>query len=371
MRRLATYIYQQRDWPVFTWDERKLAPTLAAARHQQGRLLGRLESLGFPLQVEATLEVLTQEVIKSSEIEGEILDSNQVRSSVARRLGLDIAGMVPSGRHVDGVVEMMIDATQRFRQPMTKKRLLSWHASLFPTGHSGMQRIIVGDWRKNSPQDPMQVVSGAMGKERVHYEAPPSALLPQEMKQFIQWFEKADNTDPLLRAGIAHLWFVTIHPFEDGNGRIARAITDMQLARADGIAQRFYSMSRQIRAERRAYYDILEHTQKGGMDITDWLEWFLRCLSRSLQDADQTLERVLRKARLWQKIAGMKVNDRQKMMLNKLLDRFEGKLTSSKWAKMTKCSQDTAQRDISHLIELGIVQRETSGGRSTNYTLVP
>jgi Fic family protein len=331
--------------------------------------LGKMEGLGFQLRAEASLQNLTQDVLKSSEIEGDLLDAQQVRSSIARRLGMEVAGLVPSDRHVDGVVEMMLDATQRYQEELTEERLFGWHAALFPTGRSGMYKIVVGAWRDNTREDPMQVVSGAMGRERVHYQAPDSEVLEPEMGKFLSWFNAHDLLDPVLKAGIAHLWFVTLHPFDDGNGRIARAITDLQLARADGSPQRFYSMSTQIRAERNDYYDILEKTQKGGLDITGWLEWFLKCLDRAIAATDSTLATVLRKARFWENPETNSLNERQRFMLNKLLDKFEGKLTSSKWAKMAKCSQDTAIRDIQDLIEKGILEKEAAGGRSTSYAL--
>lgn len=364
------YIYQLKEWPDFEWDPEKIAKLLAEVRHRQGRLLGRMEGLGFHLQAEATLETLTLDVLKSSEIEGEILNPDQVRSSIARHLGMDIAGLIPSDRNVDGVVEMMLDATQNFSNPLSKDRLFNWHASLFPTGRSGMHKIVIGAWRNNPKDSPMQVVSGAMGKEKVHYQAPASEILAGEMKAFLNWFNSENKIDPVIKAAIAHLWFVTIHPFDDGNGRIARAIADMQLARADASNQRFYSMSAQIKKERNAYYDILEKTQKGTIDITAWLEWFLTCLDRAISATDETLAVVMKKARFWEKHVSVFFNDRQKMMLNKLLDGFEGKLTSSKWAKIAKCSSDTAVRDINDLLNRKILEKEAAGGRSTNYILM-
>lgn len=366
MRRI--YIHQQPNWPTLEWDRQKLAEPLAALRFRQGRLIGRMQALGFPLQEEAVLQTLTEEVLKSSEIEGEMLNAEQVRSSIARRLGIDIAGIVPADRHVEGVVEMMLDATQKYDQPLTAERLFAWHAALFPTGRSGMYKITVGGWRKGD-KGPMQVVSGPMGKEKVHYEAPEADRLEKEMDAFLAWFNSPKETDPVMAAAIAHLWFVTIHPFDDGNGRIARAIADMQLAKADGSAQRFYSMSAQIRKERNAYYDILEKTQKGDLDITAWLHWFLDCLDRSLSATHEILAGVLKKARFWERHAKTTFNSRQTFMLNKLLDGIEGKLTSSKWAKMAKCSQDTASRDIQELINEGILVKEAAGGRSTSYVL--
>ncbi|CAL1520329.1 Fic family protein [Chitinophaga sp. MM2321] len=363
------YIYQQPQWPDFQWDEQIISSLLADIRYRQGRLLGRMEGLGFSLRAEASLQTLTLDVLKSSEIEGEILNPDQVRSSIARRLGMDVAGLVPSDRHVDGVVEMMLDATQQYQLPLTDDRLFGWHAALFPTGRSWMYKIVVGGWRDNTKDDPMQVVSGFMGKEKVHYQAPDSALLDKEMIRFLNWFNAKKNIDAVLKAAIAHLWFVTIHPFDDGNGRIARAVADMQLARADNSAQRFYSMSTQIKAERNAYYDILEKTQKGSLDVTKWLEWFLQCLARALATTDETLAGVMKKARFWENPLAATFNDRQKLMLNKLMDGFDGKLTSSKWAKIAKCSQDTATRDIQDLIAKDILMKEPAGGRSTSYIL--
>lgn len=368
---MAVYIHQLREWPKFKWDHESLASVLAEVRHKQGRLIGRMEGLGFDLQAEATLQTLTLDVLKSSEIEGEILDQNQVRSSIARRLGMDIAGLVPADRNVEGVVEMMLDATQDYTAPLTEDRLFGWHAALFPTGRSGMQKIIVGNWRNNTKEDPMRVVSGPMGRETVHYQAPDAELLADEMKAFLKWFNSAVEIDEVIKAAVSHLWFVTIHPFDDGNGRTARAITDMQLARVDKSNQRFYSMSSQIRKERNDYYDILENTQKATLDITPWLEWFLNCLDRAIMATDKTLAVVMKKARFWEKYPNV-FNDRQKMMLNKLLDGFEGKLKSSKWAKIAKCSSDTALRDITDLVEKGIlVKDETEGkGKNTSYVLI-
>jgi Fic family protein len=363
------YIYQHKAWPNFTWDEKALLKLLTKVRYKQGRLLGKMEGLGFSLKEEATLQTLTQEVLKSSEIEGQILNPEQVRSSIARRLGIEVAGLIPSDRNVDGVVEMVLDATQRYTTELSNERLFGWHAALFPTGRSGMYKIIVGNWRDNSKDDPMQVVSGAMGHEIVHYEAPESKILANEMQQFVNWFNSTMDIDPVLKAGVTHLWFVTIHPFDDGNGRIARAITDMQLARADESTQRFYSMSAQIRVERNDYYEMLERTQKGGLDVTEWLEWFLSCYDSALSNTDKTLSTVMQKARFWKNPATANINDRQKLMLNKLLDGFDGKLNSSKWAKITKCSQDTAGRDINDLVVKELLLKEGAGGRSTSYIL--
>lgn len=366
---MAVYIYQLPNWPRFTWQQDQIARLLAEVRHRQGRLLGKMESLGFNLQAEASLHTLTLDVLKSSEIEGELLDAEQVRSSIARRLGMDIAGLVPADRHVEGIVEMVLDATQQYQQPLSDERLFGWHAALFPTGRSGMHKIIVGAWRDNKKNDPMQVVSGAMGKEKVHFEAPEADRLSTEMNQFITWFNEDSSMDAVIKAAIAHLWFVTVHPFDDGNGRIARAIADMQLARADGTQQRFYSMSAQIRKERKEYYDILETTQKSLLDITRWLIWFLQCLDRAIGATDETLSGVLRKAKFWEKHVGTPLNDRQRTMLNKLLDGFEGKLNTSKWAKITKTSQDTALRDIQDLVSKKILEKEVGGGRSTSYII--
>jgi Fic family protein len=365
---MPKYIHQLPDWPKFQWNQTALVGPLAALRHRQGRFVGRMEALGFPLRSEAMLQTLTQDVVKSSEIEGEILDREQVRSSIARRLGIEIGALTPADRDVEGIVEMMLDATQKYDEPLTEERLFGWHAALFPTGRSGMHKITVGAWRDDS-SGPMQVVSGAIGKERVHYEAPPAAKLPGEMKAFLDWFETNDDTDPVLRAAIAHLWFVTIHPFDDGNGRIARAIADMALTRSDRSSQRFYSMSAQIRQERNAYYDMLEATQRGDLDITPWLEWFFACLDRTLDGAESTLADVFRKAEFWKKHAGAAFNDRQRNMLNRLLDGFEGKLTTSKYAAIEKTSSDTALRDITDLVERGILSKDEGGGRSTSYSL--
>jgi Fic family protein len=327
-----------------------------------------MEGLGFLLQKEAELATLTLDVVKSSEIEGERLNTDQVRSSIARRLGMDIAGAIPADRSVEGVVEMMMDATQNFDRPIDKERLFAWHAALFPTGRSGMNKIIVGAWRDDS-KGPMEVVSGPVSKERVHYEAPPAPRVDGEMSQFLKWANEPDATDPVLRAALTHLWFVTIHPFDDGNGRIARALADLMLARSEKSAQRFYSMSSQIRQERNDYYDILENTQKGSLDITPWMEWFLRCLGRAFDGTEATLAAVLRKARFWENHASVRMNDRQHMVLNRMLDGFDGKLTTVKWAELTKSSHDTALRDIQYLIEHGVLEQGTGGGRSTSYSL--
>lgn len=366
---MAHYIHQLPQWPNFYWNQDQITVLLSEIRNRQGRLLGRMESLGFGLQAEANLQILTLDVLKSSEIEGELLDADQVRSSIARRLGMDVAGLVTADRYVDGVVEMMLDATLHYQQTLSAERLYGWHAALFPTGRSGMHKIMVGAWRNNKMEDPMQVVSGAIGKEKVHFQAPDADRLVDEMNGFVNWFNENASMDKVLKAAVAHLWFITIHPFDDGNGRIARAIIDMQLCRADETAQRFYSMSAQIRKERSAYYDILESTQKGSMDITLWLTWFLQCLGRALEATDATLAGVLKKARFWEKHAATILNERQHIMLNKLLDGFDGKLNTSKWAKITKTSQDTALRDIQDLMNKGILMKEVGGGRSTSYAV--
>jgi len=362
------YIHELPDWPHLHWDRERLAEPLAAVRHRQGRLIGHMEALGFKLQQEAVLETLTTDVLKTSEIEGEKLDAEQVRSSVARRLGMDIGALKPADRNVEGVVEMMLDATRRYDQHLSAERLFDWHASLFPTGRSGMVRIRVGAWRDDST-GPMEVVSGPLGKERVHFEAPAAGRIDHEMKAFLDWFDTNDGTDAVMRAGLAHLWFVTIHPFDDGNGRIARAIADMTLARSENSPQRFYSMSAQIRQERNAYYDILERTQKGTVDITRWMEWFLGCLGRAIDGAQGALAGVLAKARFWDNARSVPLNERQRLILNHLLDGFEGKLTTQKYAKLAKCSHDTALRDIAFLVERGVLVRNAAGGRSTSYDL--
>lgn len=364
-----TYIHHRSNWPDFTWSGDAIAGPLAEVRHQQGRLIGRMESVGFDLRSEASIAVLTSDVVKSSAIEGEALDPQQVRSSIARRLGLDVAGLPKVSRDVEGVVEMMLDATQRFDDPLTAQRLFDWHASLFPTGRSGLRRIPVGCWR-SSEAGPMQVVSGPIGRERVHFEAPDAGRLEPEMTRFLHWFNGPLAVDPVLKAAVAHLWFLTIHPFEDGNGRIARAIADMALARADGMRERFYSMSSQIEAERNEYYVRLESAQRGGLNITVWMEWFLGCLGRAIGAADTTLVAVLRKARLWQRISGHSINDRQRHVIARMMDGFEGFLSTSKYAKIAGCSTDTALRDIGELLRHGILVHNPGGGRSTSYRLV-
>ena len=362
------YIHELSDWPHFTWNQERLAEPLANIRHRQGRLLGHMEALGFNLRQEATLETLTADVIKSSEIEGEKLDTEQVRSSIARRLGVDIGALKKTDRNVDGIVEMMLDATRNYNQAVTAKRLFKWQASLFPSGRSGLTKITVGSWREDKT-GPLEVVSGAIGRERVHYEAPAAVRLDGEMNAFLNWFNAKTGTDLVLKAGLAHLWFVTIHPFEDGNGRIARAIADIVLARSEDSPQRFYSMSAQIRQQRSAYYDILEQTQKGSLDVTPWMAWFLDCLGCAVDGAQTMLGGVLKKARFWELNQEVPLNPRQRLILNRLLDGFAGKLTTSKYAELTKCSQDTAWRDILALVDSRILVRNESGGRSTSYSL--
>lgn len=364
------WIYEHQNWQNFTWDAQNLSSKLAEIRHRQGRLLGRMERLGFELKHEATLGTLTNDVVKSSAIEGETLNPEEVRSSIARRLGIDMAGLIPASRHVEGIVEMMLDATQQFSKPLTKGRLFDWHAALFPTGRSGMQKITVGGWR-TIEAGPMQVVSGPIGKEKVHFEALTAECLDREMETFLEWFAAQDGTDPVIRAGIAHLWFVTIHPFEDGNGRIARAIGDMALARADGTPDRFYSLSSQIEAERKQYYDQLEEQQRSTPDITPWLSWFLDCLGRAIRNAETTLCHVLFKVQLWDTINQKPVNGRQRLIINRMLeDDFEGFMNTSKYAKLAKCSNDTALRDIQELKARGIFIQNLGGGRSTSYRLL-
>lgn len=365
---MPTYIHELRDWPDFRWTEKALVGQLAVVRHRQGRLLGRMESLGFRLREEATLRTLTEEAVKSSEIEGEVLDKDQVRSSIARRLGMDAGAITTTiDRGVEGIVDVILDATRNYSKSLTQDRLFGWHAALFPTGRSGMRRIKVGRWRT----EPIEVVSGPEGKQRVHFEGPPAKRVPADMRAFLKWFEdKESNIDPVLKAGIAHFWFVTIHPFEDGNGRVARAIAVMALARSENTPQRFYSISAQIQRERNNYYGCLEETQKGDLDITAQLDWFLGCLDRAFAVAEEIFGEVLNKAKFWEKHFGTALNERQRTVINRLLDGFEGKLTSSKWAKLTKSSQATAGRDIDDLEAKGILKRDEAGGRSTSYSLV-
>ena len=365
---MSPYIHELKDWPGFTWASDRLAGPLASARHKQGLLTGQMQAIGFQIQDEAPLQTLTSDVLKTSEIEGEKLDVEQVRSSVARRLGIDIGGLTPADRHVEGIVEMTLDATQRYAQSLTEERLFRWHGALFPTARAGSHPLKVGDWRDDRAA-PMQVVSGPVGRERVHFEAPPAARLPEEMRRFIEWFNTDDITEPVLKAAKAHLWFVTIHPFDDGNGRIARAIADMALARSEQSARRFYSMSAQIRQERGDYYRILEQTQQATLDITRWMEWFLGCLARAIESAQTTLSGVTAKARYWEKLRDVSLNERQRLVIARMLDGFEGKLTTSKWAALTKSSQDTALRDIQQLVDRGVLIRNAAGGRSTSYSL--
>ena len=362
------FIYQHKNWPRFSWDNELLVSSLSQVRQLQGKIIGKMESLGFDLRKEAVLETMTLDIIKSTEIEGEILNPDQVRSSVAKRLGMDIGGLIASDRHVDGMVDLMMDATQHCMQELTQQRLFDWHAALFPTGRNSMYKITVGDWRQDL-NGPMQVISGPIGKEKVHFQAPDAKVLQEEMDVFVDWFNTITSVEPVIKAGIGHLWFVTLHPFDDGNGRIARALTDMLLARADGSPQRFYSMSAQIRLERKSYYAILEKTQRGNLNITPWLEWFMNCLVTALQTSDVILARVLKKAAFWQTYGVLVSNPRQQTMLNLLLDGHELAVTSSKWAKVTKCSQDTASRDIQDLLTKNILRKTASGGRSTKYEL--
>ncbi len=363
------YIWERPGWPELTWDSGRLAALLGQVSREQGRLLGRMQDLGFDLRREAQLNTLTEDVVRSSEIEGEKLDSDQVRSSLARRLGMDVGGLVPADRDVEGIVEMMLDATTNYAQPLTAERLFGWHAALFPTGRSGLRKITAGNWRDDSG-GPMQVVSGPVGRQKVHYQAPPAGHVPKDMDRFLSWFEAPGEIDPLLIAGLAHLWLVTVHPFDDGNGRIARAIADLALARSERSTQRFYSMSAQIRRERNEYYTTLERTQKASLDVTLWQEWFLSCLRRAIEGSQDALGAVLEKARFWERFAQQSLNARQVKGLNRLLDGFEGKLTTSKYAKLTKCSQDTAYRDILDLLERGALRKDPGGGRSTSYSVV-
>jgi Fic family protein len=362
---VAKYIYQYKNWPALTWHETRIQPLLGEVRHMQGRIIGRMNALGFKLKSEATLSTLTSDVIKSSEIEGEKLDYTQVRSSIARSLGMNIAGLVQANQHVDGVVEMMLDATQHFNKPLTQRRLCKWHSSLFPTGTSGILSIEVGRYRTGE----MQIVSGAMGKEKVHYDAIPAHLVKEEMDIFLHWFNDKTPMDPVLKAAVAHFWFIIIHPFDDGNGRIARALSDLMLARADKTHERYYSMSSQVLIERKKYYSTLQTIQHSKGDITPWVEWFLQCLKNALLSTETSLQKVLRKNEFWEIHEKTPFNVRQQKVLVMILDGFDGKLQSSKWAKITKCSSDTALRDIRDLIEKGILRQEQSGGRSTNYEL--
>ena len=368
------YIYEHPEWPRLHWRQELLADQLAAVGRRQGRLLGRMDALGFDLRREAAFGALTENVVTTSAIEGESLDVEQVRSSVARRLGMDVAGLPPSDRHVDGIVELTMDATERYNEPLTEERLFNWHAALFPTGRNITGQIVVGGWRDDR-SGPMEVVSGPIGRERVHFEAPPAERVDREMQAFLDWFNAPADTDETLKAALAHLWFVTVHPFDDGNGRIARAVADMALARSEGSPQRFYSMSSQIRRERSAYYKILEQTQKGTTDVSEWMTWFVACLGRAIDGTEATLAAVLAKARFWERIAGAPINERQRSVINRLLDdlqgkEFQGRITTSKWAKMTQCSLDTALRDITDLVDRGVLVRSAEGGRSTSYVFI-
>ena len=367
--RRVRYIWQLPDWPRLSYDAASLALPLAEVHRAQGQLVGRMAELGLAQREQATLQVLTQEVIKTSEIEGELLNLDAVRSSVARKLGMDIGALAPSDRYVDGVVDVVLDATRNFDQSLTQDRLFGWHAALFPTGYSGRVRLSVGAWRTDA-SGPMQVVSGAVGREKVHFTAPPASELPAQTAAFLQWFNAPAAGDALIKAGLAHLWLVTLHPFDDGNGRISRAVGDMALARAEAATDRFYSFSAQIQRERKHYYDQLEVTQKDQLDVTPWLSWFLGCLLRAVQGADATLAGVLGKAKFWQRWAGTPMNQRQTQVLNRVLDGMEGKLTNAKWASIGKCSADTALRDINDLLARGVLRRLEGGGRSTGYALI-
>ena len=363
---MAKYIYEHKNWTGFSWNDKAINAVFGEVKLMQGKIIGQMNSLGFSAKEEATLTALTLDVVKSSEIEGELLNYDQVRSSIARRLGINTAGLVPSSRHIEGVVEMMLDATQRHNLPLTEKRLFGWHAALFPTGYSGPYAIEVGKYRTGE----MQVVSGAMGKEKIHYEAVKPKLVKAEMDKFLDWFNNDNQLDPVIKAAIAHFWFIIIHPFDDGNGRIGRAITDMLLARAEKSGERFYSMSSQILVERKRYYEILQKVQHSTGDITQWLEWFLHCLKKAMLATENTTQRILRKAEFWKLHENTSINERQRTVLNKLFDGFEGKLQTSKWAKITKVSTDTALRDIKDLIEKGILQETNEGGRNANYELI-
>lgn len=369
MRRKTTYIYDRADWPAFRWDSEVLAAPLGALRLRQGRLLGTMDALGFEMRVETNLLTLTEDALKTSEIEGEILDKGQVRSSLARRLGLDRAGIKPVGKKAEAIAAVVIDATQNLEKALTRERLLAWHAALFPEGAKGRNPIIIGAWRDDS-LGPMRVVSGAFGREQIHFEAPPADRIEREMHRFLDWYENGSATiDPILKAAVAHIWFVTIHPFDDGNGRIARAITDLTLARSENTSLRFYSMSARLRLERSTYYETLEATQKGYLDVTTRLSWFIGVVDRALADAEASLAATIRKSRFWDAMRHMPINERQRLMLNRLLDGFVGKLTTSKWAQIAKCSQDTALRDIDGLLQHGVLMKEPAGGRSTSYAL--
>jgi Fic family protein len=363
---MAKYIYEHKNWTEFTWDDKVINILFGEVRLMQGKIIGQMSSLGFSAKEEATLTSLTLDVVKSSEIEGELLNYEQVRSSLARRLGINTAGLVQSSRHIEGIVEMMLDATQNYKLPLTDERLFGWHAALFPTGYSGLYKIEVGRYRTGE----MQIISGAMGKEKVHYEAVKSENVKQEMDKFINWFNNEAKMDAVIKAAIAHFWFIIIHPFDDGNGRIGRAISDMLLARAENSGERFYSMSSQILAERKRYYEILQKVQHSSGDITEWLEWFLSCLKSAMLVTEKTTQKILYKAEFWKLHEQTPINERQRLMLNKLLDGFEGKLQTSKWAKITKISTDTALRDIKDLVAKGVLQQTDERGRNVNYELL-
>lgn len=363
---MSKYIYQHKNWTQFTWQDKAINAVFGEVRNIQGKINGQMNALGFSAKEEASLTTLTLDVVKSSEIEGELLNYDQVRSSIARRLGINTAGLVPSNRHIEGVVEMMLDATQNYQKTLTQERLFGWHAALFPTGYSGPYKIEVGQYRTGE----MQVVSGALGKEKIHFEAVKPDVIKMEMDKFLAWFNKNENIDPVLKAAIAHFWFIIIHPFDDGNGRIARAITDLLLARAEDSGERFYSMSSQILAERKRYYEVLQKVQHSSGDITEWLDWFLHCLKHALKETENAMQKIVRKADFWKLHEHTLINERQRLMLNKLLDGFEGKLQTSKWAKTTKSSTDTALRDIKDLVEKGILQVGKQSGRNANYELV-
>lgn len=362
------YIHQRSDWPHWTWDEKVLLPLISEIRHQQGLLLGKVKWIGFPLNLEAQLEIFALDILKSNAIEGNILNPEEVRSSIAKRLGLESVGLSPTTHYVDGIVEMMLDATHQFSKEVTEERLFGWHNCLFPTGRSGMYKILVGTWRKDL-DGPMQVVSGGMGREKIHFEAPPADRVPDEMECFIQWLNES-QLEPLIKSALAHLWFVTIHPFEDGNGRIARALSDLLLTRSDQVPSRFYSISAQIELQKKDYYRELEMAQRGDLNITSWLQWYLSCLKSALNSSDSLLEKIFVRSRFWEIHRETPLNERQRYMLKKLLGDFTGKLKTAKWAKMCKCSHDTASRDIKDLIKHRILEKEDAGGRSTSYRLL-
>ena len=362
------WIWQYEQWPYFCWNDKSIISLLAQVREKQGRLLGLMSGLGFDEQIHSALNVMTEDVLRNSEIEGLLLNPTHVRSSVARHLGLEIAGLPEADHYTDGVVQVMMDAVQHADKVLTAERLFGWHAALFPTGRSGIVPITVASWRTST--QPMQVVSGAMGKEKVHYEAPTSDIVPVEMDKFLRWFNQEEGIDPVLKAAIAHLWFVNIHPFDDGNGRLTRIITDMLLARADGLSQRFYSMSSAILRNKKSYYEILEYTGMHGLDVTQWLIWFLHTMQEAIDTAYEKVQRVVRKSFFWQRNLSLQLNERQIKMLNLLWDGFEGKLNTGKWAKITHTSQATALRDIQDLVSKGLLRDSGEGGRSTNYILV-